>query len=219
MKAYLIPGLGFDCRIFRKLTLPGLELAPVNWIEPQVQESFTSYAQRLAEGILPKSDKTIIIGHSLGGMMAQEIACLKKIDQIFLVSSIRSRKELPLHFKVINPLKLYPVFTKGLTLKTFSFWAKQQDYETEEEQALFKDMVNKHSNTYLQWALKALSKWDTPEIPPDTKLFQIHGDKDKTFPISLLQHPDQIIKDAGHFMVYKRFEEISEIILKDLTLI
>ena len=98
----------------------------------------------------------------------------------------------------------------------FSFWAKNHDYESEEEQALFKSMVGKQSDTYLQWALKELSKWQTPTLPPSTIIFQINGDKDKTFPIKKIKSPDVVVENGGHFMVYKQPELISECIVIEI---
>lgn len=217
MKIYLLPGLGFDHQIFSKLQLEESNIQYINWIEPLKNEKIKDYSRRLAEKIISNNDeKIILIGHSLGGIVSQEIACFKKIDKIILISSIKSREELPFQFKIIQPLYLYKMFTKGWTVSTVRFWGKQHDYETKEEQALFKDMVGKHTNQYLQWALKTLSIWKHPKIPDETSLVQINGDSDKTFPIKLINTPNYIIKNGGHFMIYKHAEALSKKINTEL---
>ncbi len=124
--------------------------------------------------------------------------------------------ELPFQFKIMKPLGLHNLFSKALTTKTIKYWGKYHSYETPTEQALVVDMVNRQSNNYLKWALKQLSTWKGTAHLSTTKIYQIHGNLDKTFPIKLIQAPDQIIKNAGHFMVYRKSKLINEIIENEL---
>lgn len=212
MKIYLLPGLGFDQQIFSKLDFKKEEVRYVNWIEPDGNESIREYAKRLAQDIPDTEEPTILIGHSLGGIVSQEIACFKQIDQVILISSIKSRKELPSFFKLVKPLRLYKLFKKEWTLNTVKFWGKKQDYVSQEEQELFKEMVAKQSNHYLQWALKTLSMWEQPRVPEPTKITQISGALDKTFPIKLIDKPTYRIEDGAHFMVYRKAPIINKIL-------
>lgn len=216
MKIYFIPGLGFDRRIFEKLEFNRIPTGHIQWLEPEVNESFKNYTKRLASSIEDRYDDIVLVGHSFGGLISQEIARYKKIDKVILLSSIQSRMELPFHFKIVHPLNLQRFFSKEFTLRTFPFWSKQHGYVSREEQNLFKDMIAKNSNTYLKWALKELSKWDSPAIPKATEVYQIHGAKDKTFPAKLIKNADYLIPDAGHFMVYKQPKIISDIIYETL---
>lgn len=216
MKIYLIPGLGFDNRIFNKLDLTGIDKEYIDWIEPTRNENINDYSKRLSVRIGKNSDEIIIIGHSLGGIISQEIATLIKIDKIILISSIKSRNELPFHFRIIRPLRLYKLFTKKLATQTLKYWGRSHGYESAEDQELFKEMVNGHSDKYFQWALNELSIWNPPKIPPHTKIYQIHGDKDKTFPIKLIDKPHNVIKNAGHFMVYKQPKKINELLIEEI---
>ena len=139
MKVYLIPGLGFDNRIFENLELNKFDYEYLNWIDPIENESIQNYAHRFSEGIDDDSSKEIIlIGHSLGGIIAQEIAVFKPIKKIILIACITSRTELPLHFKIMSPLRIYKLFSKELTEKTIRYWGKNHDYETQEEQAFMR---------------------------------------------------------------------------------
>ena len=216
MKVYLIPGLGFDHQIFKKLSLSGLDITYLDWIEPLKDETFHDYCIRLGEPISNTDQPNVLIGHSLGGLASQEIATFKKIDKIILISSIKSREEMPSFFKMIGPMNLQRLFAKNLTLKTFKYWGKSQDYKSEEEQALFLNMVKKQSDEYLQWALGQLSIWQEPILPAHTNIIQIHGDADKTFPIKMIKDPYFLIKNGGHFMVFKHHEEIGNVIQKFL---
>lgn len=209
MKIYLLPGLGFDHRIFQNLELNDLDVSYLNWIEPKSKEHISSYAKRFSERIDWSVEKIILIGHSFGGIIAQEIASQLPISKVILMSSIKSRKELPLHFKIVKPLGLHWLFTKGITTRTIKYWGKTYDYSSPEEQDLVKSMVNAHSTAYLQWALRQLSIWGKEKRELSTDIFQIHGELDRTFPIGLIGVADKVIKGAGHFMVYKEAGRIS----------
>ena len=149
--------------------------------------------------------------------MLKRLQALKKIKRIILISSIKSRKELPLSFKSIGRLHLDKIITKELCIKTFKFWGKNHGFKTISEKELFKSMLEKQTNSYLQWALRELSFWKEPKIPSTTKLIQIHGTKDKTFPFRLIKKPDFVIEDGSHILVHKQAAKISEILIKEIA--
>ena len=215
MHLCFIPGLGFDHRIFQNLELPDYDMTYLDWIEPQNQESIQSYAQRMDDRI-PATDRIFLIGHSFGGIMAQEIAQIRTVQKIILISSLKSPTELPLHFKTLRLLKAYPLLSQNLAAKTVRYWGKGHGFESKAEQELFKSMVSKHSNHYLQWALRQLCEWNGVESQYQNPLFHIHGKKDKTLPYKFLSTPDHTI-DGGHFMVYKQAPEISRLIRTQLS--
>ena len=174
MRIILIPGLGYNCRIFENLDLSDFDKQCLNWIEPFPNEKLREYSQRIFNQIENNHEKLIIIGHSFGGIVAQEIASFERIDQIILISSIKSRKEMPWHFKIVKSLFLHKFFTKQMSIKTVNFWGKTHGFETQNEKELFKDMVGHHTNTYLQWALKSLSSWQETKIPNSTTIFHVN---------------------------------------------
>ena len=210
---YLIPGLGFDQRIFKKLEIESSSVHFLNWIEPRHNEHLEDYAFRFSKNI---KDDSILIGHSFGGMLAQEIAQIKPIRKVILISSIRSRDELPGLFRSIDWLGLYSFFTKKFTFSTFNFWAKKHAYETKEKQELFKSMVGGYSDKLLQWSLKSLSSWRGTQNLKNP-VIQIHGTADLTFPISLIENTDYIIEKGTHMMVYDRAKKVSQIIAKEIS--
>ncbi|HXP49851.1 MAG TPA: alpha/beta hydrolase, partial [Bacteroidia bacterium] len=52
-------------------------------------------------------------------------------------------------------------------------------------------------------------KWRGEEVPG---ALQVHGDKDRTFPIRNIKRPDKVINGVGHFMVVQRAKEVGEFI-------
>jgi len=217
MKIYFIPGLGFDDRIYRNINIENHEVNYINWIDSFKNESIQSYAERLSESIENDGSELILIGHSFGGILCQEIATIKPVQKIILISSIKHQEENPLQFRIMKPTRLYKLFTKELTVKSIKYWGTTHDYETEEEKELVKSMVSKHSNNHLQWALMQLAIWKKPSQLSIDNIIQIHGELDKTFPIKLIKTPTYKIKNSGHFMVYKN-AEIEEILNNEINL-
>ncbi|MEM7036842.1 MAG: alpha/beta hydrolase [Bacteroidota bacterium] len=216
MSRYLIPGLGYDHRIFDRLTWPETAPTCLNWLEPERGESIAAYAGRMAEKIEAQDGELTLIGHSFGGIMAQEIAAQIPVKKVVLLASVRSRKEIPLNFRSLAPLRLQYLLSKGLFVGTVRFWGKNHGFVTPEDRALFISMVKGHSNRYLRWALRQLSNWEAPEVPVETEIVQIHGTKDGTFPFSRIQRPDVVMKNGSHIMMYETPEELMDRLLKIL---
>ncbi len=211
----LLPGLAFDRRVFQLLDLSPHDIQYLDWAEPLYHESLKDYAKRVSQHIVQNSQPLILVGHSFGGVLAQEIGTLLAVEKIILISSIKSPRENTALFKTIGALRLYCLVNKTLALFTFPFWCKKHGYETTEEQALFREMVGGHSSHYLRWALKSLSCWqgvDKLACP----IVHIHGDQDKTFPLHLIEKPVLAVNSGGHFMVYKQAKIVSDLILENL---
>lgn len=214
-KAYFIPGLGFNEEVITPILNQGLEIETINWIEPKNKESIESYAARMAKNI-DTSHPIILIGHSFGGIIAQEISQLIHLKQIILISTCKSREENSIGLKSLSPLKLNKIIKKTLILKTFPLWSKNYGYETKEEMDLFKSMIKKNTNTYLDWALKSISLWKR-NFEIETPIIHIHGDKDRTFPIKNIKNVTHIIPGGNHFMIFKKAKEIADILKQYLA--
>jgi len=215
-RVIFIPGLGYDHRIFRNLQLPGIQVDYLDWISPLPEESINAYAKRLYAAISDDSYKTIMVGHSLGGIVSQEIASIYEIDKVILISSIKSRDELPIIFKIMGLLRIARLFTKELSINTVWFWGGAHGFRSAEDKGLFKSMLARQSNMYLQWALRALVSWRPPIIPNHTGVIQVHGTHDKTFPLDLIKDPTYIIDQGSHIAVYKQPQKVGDIIMSEV---
>ena len=213
---YLIPGLGFDCRIFRHLDWGAHPVVHLNWIEPEEAESLTHYARRMAAGLEGRKSRKIIVGHSFGGILAREIATLHTVEKVILISSIKSCREQSPALRAAKWLRLHRLFSKTIVRRTFPLWAKKHGYESPEEQALFLDMIEKQSDHYLKWALKTLSNWSAREPAENTPTIHLHGDSDRTFPFRQIGQPCIMIPGGNHFMVFNKAGILNEIIRKEI---
>lgn len=110
-EVYLIPGLGADQRVFDFLDLSSFSCHYLSWIEPFKDETIESYAGRLSTQI--KSAQPIIVGVSFGGIMAIEIGKQLKADKIIVISSARTKHELPWFARCIGIFRLHKLVPKS----------------------------------------------------------------------------------------------------------
>src|SRR5262245_12121006 len=98
----LLPGIGTDARLFalQKMAFP--QLVVPEWIEPRWNESLPDYAQRMAAEIDP-GGPCYIGGVSFGGMIALEMTKHLPARACFLISTIRSARELPFWARLLAP--------------------------------------------------------------------------------------------------------------------
>ena len=210
---YFIPGLGFNEEVIAPLLDLGLDIKTVNWIEPLAKETIQSYAKKMSESIDTGTGTITLIGYSFGGIIAQEISQIIDVDQIILISTCKSRAENSLALKALSPLKFNKVIKKNIILKTFPLWASSYGYETPEEMEIFRSMIKKNTDTYLDWAVKSVSTWER-NFEFNVPIIHIHGDKDRTFPIKNINDVKHIVKGGDHFMIYKKAKEIALLLKK-----
>ncbi len=211
-KVYCISGLGADERVFGKLKIPGVQLQYLHWLIPVDNESMTAYAKRMSTQI--HDENPVLMGVSFGGMMAIEMAGHIAAEKIILISSIKSRKELPGWMKISGQFKL----NRLTPAKPWKWLSRMENNflgaRGAEEGKLANEFREKIDPVYLRWAIEQVVTWQNESQP--SSIYHIHGTDDKTFPINNIQ-ATHIIKGGGHFMVMNRAEEISVLIADILS--
>ena len=207
-KIFLISGLGADTRLYNNIDLHEHEVVPVDWIEPHQTDTLTTYAQKIIfqYNIQPGS---IIIGTSLGGMIAIEIAKQLPISKVILISSIKTINEAPWYYKLFQKVPAYRLFP-GSFYQELGFIAKPIFGKFNEHDAwLFKDMLKRSSPVFLKWAMGAVLKWDNQTIPPN--VYHIAGDRDRVFDHKRIKDAT-IVKGGTHIMIFDRAKEINKLL-------
>lgn len=92
-KYYVFSGLGADERVFKNLSFGEAEVEHIHWIPPLTTETLAQYAQRIAQRIT--TPHPVLVGLSFGGMVAVEIAKILPVEKVILISSAKTRDELP----------------------------------------------------------------------------------------------------------------------------
>jgi pimeloyl-ACP methyl ester carboxylesterase len=204
-KIYLIPGLGADCRIYQHIDLQGYDVVNVSWIEPDKQDTLSTYAQKLIDyySITPQS---IVIGNSLGGMLAIEIAKRIELDKAILISSIKIADEGPRSFKWYRYLPLYRLLPEKW-LPSMGFMVKKvMGKMSKHHQELFISMLKSTSPKFVKWAMGAILHWDNQIIPKN--VYHITGDKDKIFPYKRIKGAT-IVNGGTHIMIFNKAKQIN----------
>lgn len=207
---YLIPGMGLDERLFFRLKINVPEIHYLQWLEPIGKENLQVYCQRMAAQI-QHTENILLVGVSFGGIAAVEIAKIKKIDQVILISSIKTSAEKPAMLKLVRHIPLYKLTTPTLRQFFRKIWGRFFGLRSETAHKFFFDMFEKMSEDYKEWAIGAIAKWDNTTYPDN--LIHLQGTRDFIFPIRYIKNPIAI-KGGDHGMVVTKARDISKIINK-----
>jgi pimeloyl-ACP methyl ester carboxylesterase len=211
-KIFLIPGLGADTRVYNNIGLNDHEVTCVDWIGPHKTDTLVTYAQKLIHQYRITSG-SIVIGNSLGGMIAIEIAKTIPLSKVILISSIKTIDEAPRYFSFFRTLPLYK-FIPGKAFTSMGFLIKPLFGKMSAADGwLFNDMLQKSSPAFLKWAMKAALAWNNKTVPAN--VYIITGDKDLIFSYKRIKDAI-IVKGGTHIMVYDKAKEINKILKKIL---
>lgn len=206
MNVYFISGLAADRRVFKYIQLPSV-YKPVylDWIKPTPKESLQSYALKLATAI-NKNERFILVGLSLGGMIAAEIAKQYHPEQLILISSIPTHKHLPVYFKIIGKLRVHKIVPVSF-LKSASIIKRFFTAETTADKMYLKQAIRESDPAFIKWAINAILQWKGTAA---NNYVHIHGTKDLLLPCKYTA-PTHFIKGGGHMMILTHGKEISEV--------
>ena len=214
MNVYFISGMGADRRLFKNILLPeGFQMNFVEWIRPEDDEPIPAYASRLAAQI-DTSHPFMLAGVSLGGIMSVEIAKLFPPVATIIIGSIPVAQDLPRYYHTLGRslglLKVLP----GSFFKRAASAKRWFTRETKADKRLIWQMIRESDARFLEWAMKAVLKWENKEMPQP--LWHIHGTRDIVFPIRLT-HPTHRIRRGDHLVIMTRAEEVNAILREVLT--
>lgn len=218
-RIFLIPGLGADSRVYRNINLPEIikgkktQVIPVNWLEPNATDTLSEYAQNIISHYdIRKND--IVIGNSLGGMLAVEIANRIELNKVILISSIKTDDEAPGYFKIFRTVPVYKLLSDGILNTLDRFVKPAFGHMSPEETWLFEDMLRKSSPTFMRWAMYAVLHWQNQTVPP--RLYHITGDKDLVFDYRLIKDPT-LVAGGTHIMIFDKADEINRLLAQILA--
>lgn len=212
MKVYFISGLAADRRVFNYIQLPEqFEIIHLDWITPEKRETLSHYARRLSEPINTQ-EPFALVGLSMGGMIASEIASEKKPTCTVLISSVPVSSQLPIYFKWAGRWGIQKIVPVRI-LKSASILKRLFTVETSEEKKLLRQVIRDSDPAFIEWAMTAILEWNNEILP--SPYVHIHGTKDEVLPLRYTK-PTHIIEKAGHLMVMTRASQLNTILAKVL---
>lgn len=208
MNVYFLSGIAADHRLFRYIKLPaGYHAVFLEWIKPIPNESIAKYSRRMMENVNTEK-QFVIIGLSLGGIVATEIAKIYTPLATIILGSIPTSRQLPPYYKWLGRLQVNKIIP-GNFYKWASVVKHRFSKETNEDRDIIIDMIRQADTDFVHWGLNAVLQWNNVEIPG--ALFHIHGTRDQVFPIYFTK-PTHIIKNGGHLLAMSHPEEINSIL-------
>ncbi len=204
---YMVPGMAANPSIFDHIKLPKerFTLHPLSWKIPEPSESLTSYAARMLEDV--KHKYPVLIGVSFGGVVAQEMAKLVSYRKLIIISSVKTKSELPRRMRFSKALGLYRIAPVGLVrhVNLLSDYAVTESLKHKAE--LYQKYLSVTDPVYLHWALERMLCWDQTIYADD--LIHIHGTADPVFPYKYIK--DCIpVKGGTHAMIITRCKWFSK---------
>ncbi len=211
---YFVPGLAPNPQIFEHLKLPSknYQYHYLEWLLPlSKNEPIENYSKRMAD--LVKENNSILIGVSFGGIMVQEMSKHLNTKKVIIISSVKSRNELPKRLKLIHILKAYKLFPAG-SIKTI------EDFSTYVFGDIAKKRISQYQKylsvrdvKYLHWAIFNILNWKQKVATQN--VLHIQGSNDQVFPIKYIKNCIEI-KNGTHIMILNKAKSISKIISENI---
>ena len=203
---YLIPGLGADERVFQFLRLPGTTHV-LQWLPPQTPtEPLPHYAARLAEAV-PPGQACWLVGVSFGGVLALEVAQLRPLARVVLISSFAGPRELPWLGRVARATGLYRLLPPQLLPRLPALASWFFGVKSPRDRQLLRQILRDTDPAFTRWAIACLLQWPGR---PATPTIRIHGTADRLLPHGAAYSQHRL--PGGHLIIISRAAEISRII-------
>lgn len=212
MDLHLIPGLGADHRLFERCDLAPHTVHAHDWPELPAGSTMAGIARTMAERV-DASRPHALIGVSLGGMVAQEMAALTQPRKVILISSWKGPQEMPLAIRALRGTHaermLTPAFFKGFL--PVARW--QLGVESPDEQELFAHFLAVTPLARMRVQVGAVLAWEGAKVPG---LVHLHGDHDRLMPLGPIADPI-VVEGGTHMMVFSKAKEVSALVRAHLN--
>lgn len=199
MTIHALPGMGADHRMFPEPwgSLPGF--VAHDW-PPHRGERTVADAARAMVSIHAIQDGDTLIGASLGGMVACEIAKLRKLRALFLVGSATSADEVSRVLALLIPLATVAPFD----------WLRVAAGKLPAE---LPQMFAGVEASFLRSMCSAIFQWEGLGSVP-VRCFRIHGRQDLVIPPPA--HVDLLLA-GGHLIAMSHARECVEFVRAHLS--
>lgn len=207
---YLIPGMGADRRIYSKFNLKNGVIHYLDWQSPKGAVDMPTFAMEVAKRIT--TENNIIIGSSMGGMMAVELSRIVKPLATILISAPVGVHQFPRILKAVKASRIH----RAVSPKSIKYFYKFADtfmgFKSQQQRDMFYQMISELGPQFVHFSVRAVLEWKNT-IPPHGNYIQIIGSKDVLFDYKKMESPI-VLEGGGHFSCFDRADEVCEIINK-----
>lgn len=206
---YFISGMCYNCSVFDKLRLPkGFRRNYIEWLIPFEDEPLRSYAKRMAAQINTRRP-FVIVGYSFGAVIMQEMVRFLRPRKCIIISSFKSKDEIPSLFSVVKYTKLAEHVPKKLFEQTefITNAFNRLVYNTGSDE--LGRYLTVTDPAYMKWAVEQITNW-VPKYRT-RNLYHIHGTEDQVFPFRNIK--DVLPVEGGdHLMLVKKADTVSALL-------
>lgn len=211
---YFIPGQGADERLFSNLTIDNdFTIKHIKYFVPERNTSLKEYARQLSSQI-DTTQQFVLIGVSLGGMLAIEINEFLDPQKIIIISSAKSLYELPFRYRFQKVVPLYKLFSSRAIKRGASIMQPLVEPDRNNEKEIFINMLADKNKHFMKRSVQMIIKWDRKVYSKN--IVHIHGDIDNTIPVKNVNY-NYLIDGGSHMITLTRPVEISNIINTELN--
>jgi pimeloyl-ACP methyl ester carboxylesterase len=204
---YFVPGLAAGKEIFRNISLPESKYKTyvLEWLIPEKGETLVDYAKRMAAFI--NEPDAVLIGVSFGGVVAQEMSLFLNLKKLIIISSIKTRDEMPQRFKLAASTFTYKLVPTSLIMRGSDLTKFAIGPKTKKRLKLYQEYLHVRDKQYLDWAIEQMITWRRKEAVPG--VIHLHGESDLIFPIKNIENCISI-KGGTHIMLLNKGKELTD---------
>jgi pimeloyl-ACP methyl ester carboxylesterase len=211
----LIPGMGADERLFAPQRLAGLDFDVPRLLEPVMDETMRTYADRIARE-LSLDEPCVVGGASMGGMIACEIAAIRRVERVILIASCPSEAGLRPSYRAAEwCLRRFPDPVLRTGCQIGSRLVEFRDGRPPEISRLVMDMLESVSIRTLKRMSRMIVNWRSA-APVTCKVHHIHGERDHVIPMHRVR-PDEVVPGGGHLINLTHAAEVNSFIASCLA--
>jgi alpha-beta hydrolase superfamily lysophospholipase len=160
LRVYALAGQGSDCRIFDSLKLQEeVDFHCLTYSIPPKAARMEDYA-RILSAQIDTSNPFVLLGVSLGGMLACEMSEFLNPEQVVIISSAKGKKELPGRYRIFRKIPIYRLIP-GTFFKWSAFVLQpivEPDRNSRKE--LFVSMLRAKEALFLKRSIPMIVEWD-----------------------------------------------------------
>jgi hypothetical protein len=153
---------------------------------------------------------SVLIGVSFGGVVAQEMSEFLSLRKLIIISSVKTRDELPRRMKFARRSFFYKLIPTSLVLSAEDLTKFSVGPRSEKRLRLYQDYLHIRDKQYLDWAIQNMVCWNR-KTPVDD-VAHIHGDSDIVFPVKYIKNCE-VLNGGTHIMILTKGQELSEKII------
>src|SRR6056297_332568 len=198
---YFMPGMAANSSIFEYIKLPEdqFKIHYLDWTLPEKGMNIISYAEKMCTLITHQNP--VLLGVSFGGILVQEMAKIIAVRKVIIVSSVKSKNELPKKMLFARYTSIHRLLPTGL-VNNVELLAKYAFGETVTKRlALYEKYLSIRDKFYIDWCIHEMVNWS--QAIPSQHVIHIQGAKDAVFPIANIKQCI-IVPNGSHTIIIHR---------------